>query len=568
MPATFAGFPIVGQSKNFLITADDNTDANKRAAAIAQTCESDLSKLEKLFNTNFQVGDTHAYTVWVHVPAPGSGGGASNYGFERDQSSRIFINGTFNPVGPPNIPPDALIPRPPDPGYIRQEYARFLFVAELAEILMDFTGGAWGRGDSSGEGLSIFLGTLLHPDGYYGAITPRVNSWLNTDRPNQNWVGSTEPSDTNTASHGCALLFLYYMVNQLGFPIERVIGAYRYRIKAPLDPRNGWTLSDTFAELTGQPASAAFTGFNGLITKHIPAGQKIFVGHDNIFPLRDPAQRTISLNQASRQLTHVKSDSPESFVVHPGLFCEKKGYDFFRISEADEYAMYANCRGILNAAYKWKLNGQELSVRNTETAITLAVEKTVRTPDDKKIDGGKSIDLHYIITDSWNKSILYFKETDILSGNCVIKVTVSATEAAINDAPVQLDDHVSIDTISFEPGAVYIKDRKRCNPFYARIDDSLTGLSATLANLKNRPDPPGEKELLQVINAVARVESDAQAAAKHAGTTSKAVLSELRFAGVLLSGETKASPEILRTVIKGRADANIEHGTHQEQAKS
>lgn len=564
MPGIFLGYPIVAQTKNFLITSDTDTDSSQRAMAIAAVCEADLSKLEKLFQTNFQTGDTHKYAVWVHVPVVGAG--ASNYGFERDQSSRIFVNGTFNPVGPPNISPDELVPRPPNPGYVRDEFARFLFVAELAEILMDFTGAAWGRGDSSGEGLSIYLGTLLHPDGYYGAVTPRVNSWLNADRANQNWIGATERTDRNLVSHGGALLFLYYMVYQLGLPIEKIIGAYRYRINALHgDFGNAWTLSDTYAELTGQPASGAFSAFNGLITKHLPAGKQVFVGHDNIFPLRDPAQRSVSVNQAMRQLTQTKSNSPESFIIQAGLFCEKKAYDFFRVVEMDEYALYANCRGILNAAYQWKLNGVNLTVHNVETAITLPADISVHTPDGKRIAGKKTIDLHYVIQDNWNKSILYLKQTDGASGSCTLIATVSATEAAINDAPVQLDTQLFIDTISYEPGAIYVMDRKRCNPFYAKIDDSISGLSATLANLKNRPDPPGEKELLQVIDAVARVESDAQAIGQHSGRSSKAVLSELRFPGVLVSADPIASPEILRTVVKGRADAgNVATGQQQE----
>ena len=558
MPATFDGFTIFAQTKNFLVTAADDIDSIQRAQAITDICESDLTKLEKLFNTNFQTGDTHDYTVWVHIPTS-IAAGASTSGFLRDQSSRITIKGTYNPVGPPRPSPDPLLPQPLHAAHIRQEYARFLFVAELAEILMSFTGGAWGRLESSGEGLSIFLGTLFHPDGYYGATSPRVNAWLNADRPNQNWVDRTESTDLNAVSHGCALLFIYYLVNQLGFPIEKVIGAYRYRLNRDLDLRNSWTLADTFAELTGQPASGAFTGFNKLITKHLPAGQKIFVGQDNIFLLRDPAQRTLSINQASSQLSSVRSAIPSSFVVQPGHFCEAKAYDFFEISETYEYAVYAFCRGILQGSFKWQLNGQDLAVHNTISPVTLGMQKSIRTPDGQKVAAGNSIDLLYTINDSWNRSILYFKETDFPSGNGVIEVTVSVTEAAINDAPIQLNEHVSVDTISFEPGTAYIKDRKRCNPFYAAIDDSLSGLSATLANLKNRPDPPGEKEFLQVINAVGKVESAAQGAAKHAGVTSKSVLSELRFSGVLMSADAKASPEILNILINGR-DPNSNQG--------
>jgi hypothetical protein len=434
-----------------------------------------------------------------------------------------------------------------------------LFVAELAEILMDFTGGAWGRGDSSGEGLSIYLGTLLHPDGYYGAInTPRVNAWLNADRPNQNWVSATETTDQNTVSHGGALLFIYYFVNQLGFPIEKIIGAYRYRVKSAFDFRNGWTLSDTFAELTGQPAAAAFSQFNNLVAKHLPVGQKVFVGHDNIFPLRDPVGRSLSINQDLRLMTTFKHPLPESFNVQPGLFCETKAYDFFRVEETYEHGLFANCRGILNAAYRWKLNGTELTTRGKDDFITLVLERSVKTPDDKKKVTGNSITFHYVILDTWNKSILYIKETDSAGGNCLINVTVSATEAAINDTAVSLDDQLSIDALSFEPGTDYKTDRRRCNPFYARIDDSLFGLSVTLANLKNRPDPPSEKELLQVLKAAARVENDAQHAAHQSGISSKELLKELKFQGALLSNTPRVSDAILRLVRLGGSDTNQE----------
>ena len=41
--------------------------------------------------------------------------------------------------------------------------AEGVFVAELAEILMQFTGYGWDPGHSPGEGLSNLLGALLHP---------------------------------------------------------------------------------------------------------------------------------------------------------------------------------------------------------------------------------------------------------------------------------------------------------------------------------------------------------------------------------------------------------------------
>src|SRR5450432_918267 len=108
MPATFDGHTIIAMTKNFMITSDDDADSVERAQAIANVCESDLSRLEKIFNTNFQTGDTHDYTVWVQVWAPSASGGANNYGFEDDQSSRINILGTYNKPVP--ALPDSLAP--------------------------------------------------------------------------------------------------------------------------------------------------------------------------------------------------------------------------------------------------------------------------------------------------------------------------------------------------------------------------------------------------------------------------------------------------------------------------
>lgn len=542
MPFSFFGYPIIAQTKNFLITSDDNNaDARERAQAIAACCESDLSKLEKIFNTSFQTGNTHDYSTWVHVVAPGSGNGADNYGFEDSQSCRIRIFGTYN--NPPAVPPDPLAPLPLNPDNIRKEYACFLFIAELAEILMDFTGRSWKRGDSSGEGLSIYLGTQLHPNGYYGAIaSPRVNSWLNTDRPNQNFVSSTQNTDANPVSNGCALLFIYYLVNQLGYPIEKIISNYPISIFI-----NTGTLSQAFSNLTGQPASAAFPQFNNLINQHLPAGQNVFVAQDNIFPLRDPVGRSVSLGQARRTMTVNKSTFHEEFTIQPGLLCDKKTYSFFRITEIDELAVFANCRGLLNAGFTWQLNGVVLPVHGKAATITISAEISIRTPDGKKQITNNSIILNYGIIDRWNRSELFVYPAGSI-GNCDINITALVTEAAINDAQVSVDDQLTINPISFEPSDEYIKDRRRCNPFYAQIDTSIYGLSAKLSDLKNRPDPPSEREILQVIDAVARIEKDAQHAAHSVGISRNQLLKELKTPGALLSMEPRVSDDTLRLV--------------------
>jgi hypothetical protein len=121
MPDTFDGFPVAGWTRHFCVTyAGGDPDALARAQAIATICESDLSKLQLWFNCNF---DSSPYSIWVHVEPGVHRGGASNEGYNNEESSRIWVPGTFRPTTPPvNV------------NSIRDDYACMLFAAELTEI--------------------------------------------------------------------------------------------------------------------------------------------------------------------------------------------------------------------------------------------------------------------------------------------------------------------------------------------------------------------------------------------------------------------------------------------------
>jgi len=182
MPDYFAGKEIVAQTKNFLVTCDDNSEARFRAQNVAGVCEGDLASLNDLFSTNFEVGKTSDHTIWVHALTDQQAASANgwNYGYETEESSLILLQRALVPPPPTPPPPDPPIVPPPNYGAAVIEFPRFVFVAELAEILMDFTGYGWGAGNSMGEGLSNLLGALLHPTGYYTANQgPRINQWLN-----------------------------------------------------------------------------------------------------------------------------------------------------------------------------------------------------------------------------------------------------------------------------------------------------------------------------------------------------------------------------------------------------
>ncbi|GAA0699316.1 hypothetical protein GCM10010193_62630 [Kitasatospora atroaurantiaca] len=292
------GFSVAADTPNFVITYGEwlnqqpDADALRRAQAIGETCEADLAALEKLFDCNFNAGGRNRYGTWVHVSHSDGPGDVSNLGWLRDQISRISIGSTYIPTAPT-----------PSQQNVFDEFARMLFVAELAEILMDFTGYGWNRSWSDGEALSIVLATELHPIGYYRSGNgPRVNEWLGTtDRPD--WVTNTAQSDADRVSYGCGILFINYLRHQLGYSLEQIIRT------------RGSDLADRFDALTGVGHNFAFPAFARILAEHIPVGSGINMPVDNVFPLRDGNDRSVGLSKSWTQISRprVSPDAPSTF---------------------------------------------------------------------------------------------------------------------------------------------------------------------------------------------------------------------------------------------------------------
>jgi len=554
MPNYFGQFEIVAETKNFIVTCDGDAEARVRAQNVAGVCESDLRLLNDLFSTNFEAGNTSDHTIWVNVlkhdPATTSNG--FNYGYETEESSRIVLPRAFLP--PPTPPPPADPPPVTPPNFINAviEFPRFVFVAELAEILMDFTGYGWGAGNSMGEGLSNLLGALLHPAGYYDTNQgPRINPWLNggggppPNPPRADFVTNTENTDKNIFSYGCAILFVNYLVSQLGHPLKNVIRA------------GGGTLSETYSRLTGQGASAAFPTFNALLQKHIGSFTSNNMLRDNIFPLFDPAQCKVVLTVGQPVETPVPADpAPVSFEVKPGIACPADKYDFFRQHQQVEVPIYARARGTASAVFRWEIEGVTVAVRNQFTNITVNVPSTVKNPDGKTQTIANMVAIQYGILDTWNGSVLYLK-TLTSDGNCSLKITAAASEGTIGGDPeVSASDEAGLTTVFWLPGVEMKKAWKRCNPFYGTVDTTLWGLSARLSDLKNRPDPPSERTVLQVVEAVHQLDAAVVRYAKAGHLTTTEVMKQIGTVGGLRSKyPLAAEPDLtrlrIRTVEKG-----------------
>jgi hypothetical protein len=144
-------------------------------------------------------------------------------------------------------------------------------VAEADEVMMAVQNAGWNCGASAGEGLSRVLAAQRYPaelDRFASA-----SSWLNSARPD--WVSTTEGTDRDYVSIGCATLFINYLRYQLHVSLARIVQA------------GGTTLQAAYQHLTG--SADAFGPFAALLQRHFPAGPHVDLPGDNPFPLLDPA---------------------------------------------------------------------------------------------------------------------------------------------------------------------------------------------------------------------------------------------------------------------------------------
>jgi len=236
-----------------------------RAQAFATGCEPDYAALCGWFGV--AVGQGFGASNRVTVTLTKNVGGAVNWGYS-SSGPRMLVN--------------------PELGS-SDGFALGLFVAEMSEILMSYTG-LWHPGYSDGEGLSRLAAQLLHPD-YPNGL---VNAWLAADPTTdpssavadsefrQDWVsrnftggplkaGGTVRGDEDSYSYGCAMLFIYYLKSQLGFSMPQIV------------QRAGATLGETYQALTNTQSTNGFGEFKSLLAQHFPVGVKSPA--DDPFPL-------------------------------------------------------------------------------------------------------------------------------------------------------------------------------------------------------------------------------------------------------------------------------------------
>lgn len=237
-----------GTTANFAVYYDPalGGDGKSCADGMLATCENDYTQTSKWF------GGIASPTLPVNIiiaPLDSSGqggGGAYHYG-----CSAVDLYCDLKNVPSLDI-----------------NYTRMLMVAELVEVFEAAQNLGWDCGASNGEGLSRVLSTALYPAELNGYTT--AAAWLDTpDRPD--WVNKTNPTDQDSVSNGCAVLFLNYLNTQLGYGWDQIVQA------------GAATLAKTYTTLTGN--ADGFTPFSQLLEKNFPIGTPSGVTADNPYPL-------------------------------------------------------------------------------------------------------------------------------------------------------------------------------------------------------------------------------------------------------------------------------------------
>jgi len=111
-----------------------------------------------------------------------------------------------------------------------------LYVAELSECFMGPQGQGWGCGYSNGEGLSRFSAEQQTPQGTMQAYTTGP-AWAQASFPN--WIDTTEHTDQDPVSIGCAIVYIYWM-RSLGHSALQIVRT------------GGATLAANYQGLTGK----------------------------------------------------------------------------------------------------------------------------------------------------------------------------------------------------------------------------------------------------------------------------------------------------------------------------
>ena len=477
----------VGNTKHFFYEYDDalGVPAQTLALALMATCEFDLFRLaEYLPYQRGGGGDIFALRpVIVRVqdaalpvdPNTTKGpprNGADNFGdpTKSTQSDLIRIN-----------------PLDLSGNLLSADAMRLRFCAEMAEQLMYAYN--WHPGDGQGEALSRWLAYFCYP----AFAFVDVNDWLQQD-PRPDWVNNLKPSDTDDISYGCGLIFLNYIQSQLHLSMPDFLLA------------GGNTMADRYHNLT-KAVDDPFVTMNNLLLKHY--GKVVQLATNNPFPLYDAKDRRVNFSYAVSTSSHL--GLPGVAHVAPFFNCPAKDYSFNRVIRAVTRSITASTVGFGVPDFAWKIQGLKQLAQNSTGKVTVPI--AIPDPNNPNAPTQTTGDMTFTYTRSDSgalnstTSTLTVTNTDF-NGDYTVDISVDVTEQQEGDVnPVTAAQGLDFDALGIRYEPRYYTDQANCEKAFENAISHLPRLQQQIQIVKTLPDPPSERTLGRVLEAVVAIRS-------------------------------------------------------------
>ncbi len=213
---------------------------------------------------------------------------------------------------------------------------------------------------------------LLYPDAYYNSdylTGPFVNGWLGSVNRTDS-ISTTEPTDTDSDSYGCAILFLYFLYSQLGKSIPSIIAA------------GGGTLEQTYQNLTGN--TGGYTAMLQLLSPIFPAGSGPGLATDNPFPILSGEDRHVDVYTTQEPSGEEFVDSRGTASISPFTNCPEKIYGYKIWNRPMLMRVTAKARGFGRPKVTWKVNGHPVIFGGTISDSTTVYVDDPTNPSRRK----------------------------------------------------------------------------------------------------------------------------------------------------------------------------------------
>lgn len=486
-----------GTTTNFVVKYEDTNFATnppsafknvqRRAQQLLATCESDFYVLRSWFGLNDGFGASNRVTLQVEPASY-----ARNFGYKSDGTSFIRMN-PFDDFAVQEQADDAV---------------QSLFVAEMIEILMDYRNiknksVSWHADKSDGEGLSRVAAAILHPVGYYKVLSgPFVNNWLKLKR-SEDWVSKNEDTDEGMYSYGCAILFIYYMRDQLQHSMTDII------------KKGGDTLEATYKNVTG--STGGFATFKALLDKYLPYDpadakkQMADLVSDNPFPIWEGYARRVGLRFTEESVAKaVKGVRRGATVkVRPFFICPEATYRYSRRNLDSTLRCIASAEGFAQPVFSWKVNG-------LQTATGGSILPTVPITVDQPAHPGEPTNTSGAAHMQWNEksNTATFEEitgeldlsnsSDNHLGHEQLSIEVTVKEKFGSADAITIARDATLDTRDVRYEGKFYTDRAKCLAQFERQINRY-GLREIPRIFKvPEPDPPPEwLQALRTLRGVA-----------------------------------------------------------------